>query len=151
MSDSSFAQARLGLIEQAKNIDVLREQAFVPSFLDPLWRAFIDTAITASLLPPGEYPVRWSKPKQQSADRVEEAKAAMMEMRLGIRSRPEIIEADGRDPDDVNDEIAKDKAERDRLGIISDGDPSQTSSSGVWQADPSRDTSKTKPAPGQSE
>jgi lambda family phage portal protein len=134
MSDSSFAQARLGLIEQAKNVAALREADFVPTALDPIWQAFINAAILADLLPDRPYPVRWSAPKQQSADRLDEARAAMLEMRLGLRSRPEIIEADGRDPDDVNAEIAADREAREALGIVSDGDPSQVTMSGAIQA-----------------
>lgn len=133
MSDSSFAQARLGLIEQAKHIAALREADFVPTTLDPIWDAFINASILADLLPDRPYPVRWSAPKQQSADRLDEAKAAMVEMRLGLRSRPEIIEADGRDPDDVNAEIAADKKTREALGIVCDGDPAQVSLSGGLQ------------------
>ncbi len=136
MSDASFSQARLGLIEQSKNIAVWREQVFNPAVNTPLWRAFVDACVAAGLLPnmPALYDVRWSAPKQQSADRLEEAKAAVLEMQAGIRSRSEIIEADGRDPDVVNAEIADDKEERERLGIVSLGDLSQVSTSGVAQA-----------------
>jgi capsid protein len=55
-------------------------------------------------------------------------------MRAGLRSRSEIIESEGRDPDEVNRDIALDAQKRKDLGIVSDGDPSQVSLSGTLQA-----------------
>ncbi len=134
MSDASFAQAKLGLIEQDKHIRAMRESVFVPLVLDPLWAAFIRACVVSGQLPPGDYPVRWSAPRSQSADRLTEVKASLLEMRAGLRSRSEIIESEGRDPDEVNRDIALDAQKRKDLGIVSDGDPSQVSLSGALQA-----------------
>jgi capsid protein len=103
--------------------------------MDPIWTWWVDTAIAAGLLPEDErlYGVTWSSPQFESADRYNDAKAYQMEMRLGLRSRREIILATGRDPDDVDRDIALDNERRDALGIVSDGDPRQTSLAGLEQ------------------
>ena len=135
MSDSSFAQAKLGLIEQAKNVTVRREGTLIPVALNPIWRAFVDASIAAGLLPnnPALYNVRWSQPRQQSADDLQDAKANLLRMQTGDLTLTEIIESTGRDPDEVFAQAAKDKILRDKYGIVSLGDLSQVSTSGVVQ------------------
>ena len=135
MSDSSFAQAKLGLIDQARQVEVIREQVFIPLVLNPIWKAFIDAGIAAGLIPndPDVYAVSWSAPLQQQADRLDEVKAAILEMQAGLRDREGLIEAGGRDPDKVNEAIARDKAKRLELGIVSLGDLGQVTTSGQAQ------------------
>jgi capsid protein len=53
--------------------------------------------------------------------------------RAGFRSPQSIQRALGQDPAKVAAEIAEDKARRDRLGIKSDADPSETTGSGISQ------------------
>ena len=133
MSDSSFAQAKLGLIEQAKQISARRRAVFVPCALDPLWTAWVSTAISAGLLPnrAALYNVRWSDPRQQAADRLDEVKAATAEVRNGFRSLREVIESDyGRDPDDVLVEISIERQVLRDTGVALDSNPDDTTNSG---------------------
>ena len=136
LSKTSFSSTKFGLTEQNMILRALREQVFVPLILDPLWEIWVGQAIAAGLLPDRDslLDVKWSRPRVESADRLNEAKADMVEMRLGTRSRREIISGYGRDPDQVDSEIALDADKRDELGIVSDGDPSQVTLSGGLQA-----------------
>jgi len=136
LSQVNFSSIKLGLIEQHRLIRALRQQVFIPFVCAPLWRWFLDSAQTAGLLPdiPELAAVSWSEPEIESADREADVKADLLEMRIGKKSRPEIIRASGRDPDAVDSEIAKDKRKREELGIVSDGDASQTTLSGALQA-----------------
>jgi len=136
MGDSSFAQAKLGLIEQSRRITSTRRTVFVPMALDPIWRRFIDAAITARLLPNRSdlYRVRWSDPRQQAADRKDEAEAARLEVRCGFRSLDEVVESDyGRDPDEVRAERAAALEADKAAGVVSDTSPDQTTQSGQLQ------------------
>ena len=134
-SQGNFSFSKLGQAEQRAMFRALREQLFAPMALDPFWSWFIDGAIAAGLLPdvPELYDVTWSDVQIESADRAEDARADILEMRAGLRSRPAIIRSRGQDPDTVDAEIAKDQEARAALGIVSDGDPSQTSMSGALQ------------------
>lgn len=136
LSQVSFSATKLGLIEQHRLIRALRQHVFVPFVCEPLWRWFLDAAQTAGLLPdePGLSAVRWSEPEVESADREGDVKADLLELRIGKRSRPEIIRASGRDADAVDSEIARDQRKRVELGIVSDGDAAQTTLSGALQA-----------------
>jgi len=132
MSDASFACAKLGLLAQQQRMDVLRETVIVPSLLDPIWSAYLDHAQAAGLLRVQEpwRRVRWSRPAYPTADRYQEARATLLEIRSGLRSRTSAIEAMGRDPDEVDAEIAADAARADSLGLILDSDPRRTTLAG---------------------
>ena len=135
LSKVNFASIRLGLNEQRRLIKALRTHVFIPFVMDPVWAWFCDAAVAAGLLPdrPEVYKVIWSQPQIESVDRLTDAKADLMEMRIGTRSRREIIAAAGRDPDDVDSEIYVDQIKRDELDIVLDSDPSQTTLSGGLQ------------------
>ena len=135
MSDASFAQAKLGLIAQQQRIDALREHVLRPMLLMPMWRQFIEYAQAVELLPRDKslLNVRWSRPQSATSDRYGEARAALLEIRSGLRSRTSVIEAMGRDPDEVDAEIAADAARVDRLGLVLDSDPRKVTLSGAMQ------------------
>ena len=136
MSDSNFAQSKLGQNQQNQLIRSLREQVFVPMVMAPIWRWWVDLGIAAGLLPDAAeiYDTAWSQPQAVSVDRLADAQADKIEMRNATRCRREIIAASGRDPDDVDREIEKDQENRDRMGIVTDGDPRQTTNAGLTPA-----------------
>ena len=129
MSDASFAQAKLGLIEQEKHINALRETIFKPLVLDKIWSAFIRACRIKGLIE-RNYEVTWSAPRSPSADQLTELKASQLAIRLGLSSITDEIESLGRDPDDVWEELSNDYGRLAELGIVSDANPAQTSLSG---------------------
>ncbi len=135
LSQVNFSSIRLGLNEQNRMIRALREQVFVPLAMQPIWEWFCEAGQFAGLLPldADAFPCRWSSPRVESVDRKTDGEADMREMRNGTRSRRDIIASYGQDPDAVDAEIALDIENRRRLGIVSDGDPSQVSLSGSVQ------------------
>lgn len=138
-SHGNFSFSKLGQTEQYRLFRSLREQVVAPFALDPVWQWFCDAAIGAGLLPDDGalYDVKWSSPRLESADRYNDAKADELEMRIGTGSRREILAGYGLDPDDVDADIALDNANRDKLGVVLDSDPRQTSLSGRVQPDAS--------------
>jgi len=139
LQGTSFASIKFGLTEQLTAIRSFREQVFIPLALDPIWAWFVDAAIANGLLPdnPALYMPEWSQPMVESADRLSDAKAARMEMRNTTHSRRGIIAGNGKDPDAVDADIRLDMVNRQESGkdplIVSDGDPSQVSTSGLFQ------------------
>ncbi len=143
MSDANFSQAKLGLIREATNLKVQRALDINPQISTPLWQTCMFYAYRAGLLDEARPTAKqikklmrptWSDPVQPAADRLDEAKAANLELAAGLRSRQEIIESNyGRDADKVNAEIAADKIARDGYGIICIWDASQVSTSGILQ------------------
>lgn len=142
MSDSSFAQAKLGLIHEAVHLACLRELMLIPMVLNPIWKRFIDEAIIARMLPndPRLYSVRWTSPKIPAADESTEVKTAVMKMQAGLDSRDHIIEAAGLDPDTVTAAIAADNAKCDSLGLTFLGDLRKVTMAGMNQITPPPET-----------
>ncbi len=136
LSQVNFSSIRLGLNEQNRMVRALREQVFAPLAMQPIWEWFCEAGQFAGLLPldADVFPCRWSSPRVESVDRKTDAEADLREMRNGTRSRRDVIASYGQDPDAVDAEIALDMENRERLGIVSDGDPSQVSLSGAAQS-----------------
>lgn len=133
LSGVNFSSIRLGLNDQHRIFRALREQVFCALAMDQIWEWFIEEGIVAGLLeddPIYLLKMRWSRPRIESVDRLTDAKADQLEMRNGTRGRRSIIADGGQDPDEVDAEIKADNDNRDKLGIILDSDPRQTSGSG---------------------
>ncbi len=136
MSDSSFAQAKLGLLEQGVAVACLREQSYLPGYKRPLWRAWIDAGIVNGIFPNDLrlYDEEWSKPKTNSADALQEAKANLLRLQMCETNLTEIIESSGRDPDKVLEQYAKDMALLKKHGAVPLWDLKQVTASGQAQA-----------------
>ena len=137
LSQVNFSSIRLGLLEQHRLIRALREQVFVPFALAPQYVWFIDAAIAAGLLPMDErcYRVQWSVPAIESATRKDDAEADRLEIRNGLRDLRDAIASRGKDPETVLRNIAATKKMLDKLGLILDSDPSETSGAGLYYGD----------------
>lgn len=61
--------------------------------------------------------VTWTPPSWEWVDPAKDVKAAKDEVDAGFRSRSSVIEARGEDPDEVDAEIAAERAREDRVGI----------------------------------
>lgn len=131
LSQVNFSSIRLGLNEQNRMVRALRQQVFIPLAMQPTWEWFCEAGQFAGLLPldVDSFPCRWSSPRVESVDRKTDAEADLREMRNCTHSRRDVIASYGQDPDAVDAEIALDKENRERLGIVSDGDPHQTAAS----------------------
>lgn len=97
LSQVNYSSIRLGAIGFRAAMRQLRELVFVPLFCDPIWQWFVEAAITAGALPPGDYPVRWSTPRTEDVDRAKEAQADVIELRSGLASLRDKLEARGLD------------------------------------------------------
>lgn len=143
MSDANFAQAKLGLIREAMNWKATRQCEIAPQICTQIWRVCMSYGIKADLFRSARptqaqllrlMRVTWSDPVMPSADRLDEARAAEIELRAGLRSRVDVVESNyGRDADEVTKEYATDKKTRDAAGLVCSWDLSQVSSSGIWQ------------------
>ena len=134
MSDSSLAQARLGLNKERANLEHKRRFVLVPA-LSKIYRRFIDECVFAGLLEsrPGMYQHSWSDPRVPLADELTDLKAAILKMQAGLVSRADVIESLGDDADVVTAAIAADNALMDDLGIVSIGNPARVTLSGSLQ------------------
>jgi capsid protein len=81
----------------------------------------------------GPKDVQWSPPKFAWVDPLKDITADLLAVRAGIRSMPEVISEQGRDPEAVLAEIVAWNAKLDAAGVVLDSDPRSTAKNGSLQ------------------
>lgn len=122
LSDANYSNYRAGHIDFGLTVDEFNYLTFEPMFGRPSWRRFIDTGVLAGLLPAQEYGARWMPPKRLSIDPAKDAKADQILVRSGFATWPQIVSANGYDPDAQLNEIAEYNKKFDDKEIVLDSD-----------------------------
>lgn len=122
LSRVNYSSIRTGLIEFRRHIKTVWAQVMVPMFLDKVWGWFIDAAVMAGRLDdrPGGYPVEWSTPRFEDVDRLAEAQAIELELRIGATTHKRVLAERGLDFDATMEEIAACKKKYTELGLSFD-------------------------------
>jgi capsid protein len=102
-------------------------------FCQPLWNWFCEAAFLAGLIDSPDVPVEWSPPVFEYVDPYKDALTALIELRAGTRSYPEVMASLGRDWKKVLPEIKMWLDALDKDKIILDSDARHTSGAGVLQ------------------
>lgn len=108
LSDTNYSSARLGLLEFRRRVIAIQKNLLIPRILDPLWTRWATLEQLAGRLPRGDVSGTWQFTGWQALDPAKEAAADAASIASGTRSRFEIIAARGRDPQEVDAEIAAD-------------------------------------------
>lgn len=133
LSEVNYSSMRAGLIEFRRLVRAMQWQMVIPQFLQPAWDWFCEAAYLAGEIDSPDVPVEWDTPKFEWVDPYKDALAEVLAIRAGTRTWQEVVAEHGRNPDDVLAEIALFNAKIDKLGIILDTDPRQTTVKGVAQ------------------
>lgn len=129
----NFSSGRLGWRQFYRNIDVWRWQMMVPMGLNPLWVWFIQAATLVGVTRASEYYADWTPPAREYIDPTAESQATINEVRGGLKSLPEAIREQGRDPDQVLAETKEFNEKMDKMGIVYDSDARKITKSGIAQ------------------
>lgn len=135
-SQANFASGKLGLVEYQRFCSHVQWHILVPQVLDPVGRWFIEAAKLAGKLPLNvKVTIEWTMPEVESITRLDDARADLLEARMGKRSMPEIISKTGRDPavvlkenDDWNAKVDKTTSK-----LVFDSDPRKVAINGQAQ------------------
>lgn len=125
-SKSNFHGGRLGWIEFHNSVRKWRSQIVVPMICSRVWRWFLEAAIAAGRLPDApmkQFAVEWIPPRREMYDPQREGAARKTALRLGTSSLGELIREDGRNPDQVFANLAKEAEILEDLGLVSEGFP----------------------------
>lgn len=140
--DGSYSAQRQELVEQWPEYQVLTG-VFVHQFVRPVWERFVGMAVLSGLLRiPADLDVttmlhaEFIGPPMPWIDPLKEIAASRMRVRTGERSLTQIIRANGSNPWEVFEQLADERREFRRLGLVTDSDPAKTSLAGVTQARP---------------
>ena len=135
-SQSNFASGKLGLLEYQRFINHVQWHILIPQALDRIAGWFIEAAKLANKIPLNvNVVVEWTPPEFESVTRLDDARADLLEARMGKRSMKEIIAKTGRDPATVLKEIDEWNTSVDATTskVILDTDPRKVAINGQIQ------------------
>jgi lambda family phage portal protein len=127
LQKTSYGTLRGGLIEFRRRIEAKQHNVMVFQFCRPVWRRWFADAVLAGALSvrpseffaaPREYlRVKWQTPKWEWIDPLKDRMAELLAVQAGFKSRSDVIEAEGYDPEETDTRIANDKKREEELGL----------------------------------
>ena len=133
LSQVNYSSYRGGLLSFRERIEEFRYNTFLP-VCDWIFKNFLDAARLSGLLPRGvPIDVTWVPPKFDLLDRLEEAKADVMEIRAGLETLPGAIARRGYDVRQHIADIKHSNDELDKNGFTFDTDPRRIAGNGQTQ------------------
>lgn len=135
-SQANFASGQLGLIDYQRFSESIIWHYLIPQAMQRMWDWFIQAAREAGKIPLNlKVGVEWQPPEFERINRLDNARADLIEVRMGKRSMPEIIAKTGRNPTDVlkeNDEFFQ-QVDKTTSQLVLDADPRKVSLNGQAQ------------------
>jgi lambda family phage portal protein len=136
-SQSNFASGKLDILTYQRFVENFQWHYFIPQWCEPTAKWFLEAAVLAGMLSiDAVVEILWNPPEFASIDRLDDAKADLLEVRIGKRTPQEMIAKTGRDPQKVLQEFAEWNAQLDDLSITLDSDPRKMSLNGQIQLSP---------------
>ncbi|MEZ5751935.1 MAG: phage portal protein [Paracoccaceae bacterium] len=121
----TYSSIRAGLIEFRRRVEQLQHNVVVHLFCRPVWERFVRLAVLSGDLPARDFDrdpaaylaCEWLPPKFDYVDPKKDVEAEILAINAGLKSRRQAISERGYDAEQVDAEIAADKARTDALGL----------------------------------
>lgn len=148
LRQTSYGSIRAGLVEFRRRVEAMQHHVMVFQFCRPVWQRWMDQAV---LSPEVSLPLslsayvankrqfqraKWITPKWEWIDPLKDRQAEAVAVDNGWKSRSDVIEAEGYDPEETDARIAADKERAAKLGLEF---PLQSSASQSATATPATD------------
>jgi len=141
LSDVNFSSIRAGLIEFRRRCLMYQTQIINVQFNQRVWDEWFRQAVLSGALDIGRRDiadpdisgVRWIGQGFEYVNPVQDQQAHLSAVRAGFKTKGQVAMEMGRDPAEVEDEIAAENARADELGLVLDSDPRKVARSGGAQ------------------
>lgn len=127
LRQANYGSLRAGMITFRRKIQAKQNGILIYQMCRPIWRRWLDVATATGAAPWGapEYVassrdlrrVKWQTPKWDWIDPYKDLQAEKLAVDNGFKSRSDVIEAEGYDPEETDARIADDRAREDELGL----------------------------------
>lgn len=122
---ASFANSRVSLIDFRRRVEAYQHSVLVHQMCRPVWWRWLDMAVLAGRLELPGYErdartwrrVKWLPTKWDWVDPLKDANAEIAQIAAGLKSRTQALAERGFDAEQVDQEIAADKARERALGL----------------------------------
>ncbi|MCU0909804.1 MAG: phage portal protein [Rhodobacteraceae bacterium] len=132
LSQVNFSSARMGRMEMNRNVSSWQWLMVVPQLLQPLAEWFLEAAeLQMGRLLPAGTSIDWTPPAVIMVDPTREVAAMRDAVRAGFASRRMQVRALGYDPEEIEAEIAEERAAALEAGLVFDTDAVVPKSGGV--------------------
>ncbi|MBR1734697.1 MAG: phage portal protein [Alphaproteobacteria bacterium] len=127
LSGVNYSSIRAGLLEFRRRCTALQHNLMVYQFCRPIWNKFIELAVLNGALDIPQDPtfplVKWIPQGFSWVDPLKEQTAQMNAVRIGFKSRAEVVSELGYDVEEIDAEIASDNARAKKMGLDFDTIP----------------------------
>jgi lambda family phage portal protein len=132
MLKANYSNSRLALLEFRRRVEAYQHAVIVWQLCRKVWMRWMDTAVMAGALDLPDYEERrrewlacsWLPPRWDWIDPLKDVRAEIEQVRAGFKSRTQALAERGYDAEQVDAEIAADRAREQRLGLVFSSTPS---------------------------
>ena len=125
MLKANYSNSRLALLEFRRRVEAWQHAVMVHQLCRRVWARWLDTAVLAGAIELAGYEQRrrelqactWLPPRFEWVDPQKDARAEVEQIEAGLKSRSQAIAERGFDAEQVDAEIAADKARERQLGL----------------------------------
>ena len=125
MLKANYSNSRLALLEFRRRIEAYQHSVMVWQVCRRVWARWLDTAVVSGALALPDYEQQrrawlgcsWLPPKWDWVDPLKDARAEIEQIEAGLKSRTQALAERGYDADQVDAEIAADRARERQLGL----------------------------------
>ena len=124
---ANYSSLRGSIVEYRRKLEQFQHNIIVFQMCLPIWRRWLDTAVLADALPidstiylseKTEYQrVRWIPQRNDWVDPLKDRQAEKLAVDFGFKSRSDVIEAEGNDPEENDQRIKADQDRAEALGL----------------------------------
>lgn len=125
LTGANYSSLRAGLLPFRQRIEQIQYGVLIPQLLRPIWRRVITFGVLSGELeapgfeasPRDWLAADWLPPKPMQVDPLKDTEATAAEIAAGLTSRRKAVAERGWDIDDLDSEIAADRARETTLGL----------------------------------
>lgn len=124
---ANYSSLRGSIVEYRRKLEQFQHNVIVFQMCAPIWKRWMDTAILAEALPIGAtiyladktlyQKAKWIPQRNDWVDPLKDRQAEKLAVDAGFKSRSDVVEAEGFDPEENDKRIAADNARAEELGL----------------------------------
>jgi lambda family phage portal protein len=125
---ANYSSLRGSIVEYRRKLEQLQHNIFVFQMCAPIWRRWMDTAVLAEAIDINETiyladksqftRARWIPQRNDWVDPLKDRQAEKLAVDAGFKSRSDVIEAEGFDPEESDKRVAADKQREEDLDLV---------------------------------
>jgi lambda family phage portal protein len=125
LTQVNFSSGRMGWLEFHRSVQEWQYQMMVPMFCNPVWNWFIQIAtIAGQIRAEQNINITWSTPRREMIDPEKETGAIIDQMQNGLIPWSQAVLESGYNPDDMLEQMKKDKDNFKTMGLPNYADKS---------------------------